>query len=564
MSLNSFRTGFQKILGSKLGYIVVFIIGGLLVFSFVYSGLGNNIRAGGGAPSQGAQSETIATVNGDPITRGDFQDRIDYYQQEATAMNQSIGPLRTAELHAQALDDLITAKLELGAAEKLGLKASDTEIEKARMQMVAHSSVAQELGLKPTASLTEIDNALSQNGQPPIESRLPNEALRQQVLLDKLQTYESNKIVVTEQDARDSFQQYHTRHILISNKSRSDVQAQSQAQQILAKAKAPGADFAALAKQYSEDPGTKNSGGDDGWIDQSTGYVPEFKQAAFALKPGQVTLVKSPQYGYFIIKLVAVRSNLPKDFSKNPAKYIDQVKQQKQQQAMQDFITGLKNAPANKIVVSDAQLRGDRTLVEASQDSDPAKQQADFRSAVADYQQALKAKPLAETAAEIQVATAQAYQGLHQTPQAIAAFQAALQTTDDPDLRMELGNLYLQSKQTGKAVEQFQQASKQAWDNQPLHQQLMMTYLQMKRPDLVAKEQDWLKKYQDRQKQMQATAPAGLPSGNIVMPAAPSPSGSATSSAPQSVQVVPSPAPGAATVVPTSGNPSAPIKKPTQ
>ena len=98
--------------------------------------------------------------------------------------------------------------------------------------------------------------------------------------------------------------------------------------QILAKAKAPGADFAALAKQYSDDPGTKAKGGDDGFIDENTQYIPEFKKAAFSLKPGEVTpdLVVSPQYGYFIIKLDAVKTALPADFEKNKAKYLAQIK----------------------------------------------------------------------------------------------------------------------------------------------------------------------------------------------------------------------------------------------
>ncbi len=126
----------------------------------------------------------------------------------------------------------------------------------------------------------------------------------------KLQTAILNSTVVTDDDARQFYTKYHTRHILIDNKSRSDAQAKVQAAQIIAKAKAPGADFAALAKQYSDDPGTKAKGGDDGFIDQSTPYVPEFKQAAFSLKPGEVTPdpVASPQFGYFIIKLDAVKS----------------------------------------------------------------------------------------------------------------------------------------------------------------------------------------------------------------------------------------------------------------
>ena len=174
-----------------------------------------------------------------------------------------------------------------------------------------------------------------------------------------------NSTIVTDDDARQFYTKYHTRHILIDNKTRSDAQAQAQAAQIILKAKAPGADFAALAKQYSDDPGTKAKGGDDGFIDQSTPYVPEFKQAAFSLKPGEITPdpVSSPQFGYFVIKLDAVKSDLPADFEKNKAKYIDQIRQQKAQDKYQALLASLKTAA--KIDVKDPALAGDRALAQA-------------------------------------------------------------------------------------------------------------------------------------------------------------------------------------------------------
>ena len=117
---------------------------------------------------------------------------------------------------------------------------------------------AAKLGLPASASVADINNALAKAGSPPLDQIFPDDSLKDSVILQKLQA--SFTKPVTEQDARDFYKEYHTRHILIDNKKVSDVQAQSKAQQILAKALAPGADFAALARQYSDDPGTKPKG----------------------------------------------------------------------------------------------------------------------------------------------------------------------------------------------------------------------------------------------------------------------------------------------------------------
>src|SRR5690606_9696973 len=68
-----------------------------------------------------------------------------------------------------------------------------------------------------------------------------------------------------------------------------------------------GADFAALAKQYSEDPGSKDKGGDLGWV--STGMlVGPFEDKLFAMENGEVAGPVTTDFGVHIIKLLSVRT----------------------------------------------------------------------------------------------------------------------------------------------------------------------------------------------------------------------------------------------------------------
>lgn len=99
-------------------------------------------------------------------------------------------------------------------------------------------------------------------------------------------------------------------HILITVSDKvSDAQAKAKAD-ALARQVAEGADFAALAKANSQDPGSAATGGDLGYAGKGM-FVPEFEQALFALKQaGDVSPVIKTPFGYHLIKLTDIRASV--------------------------------------------------------------------------------------------------------------------------------------------------------------------------------------------------------------------------------------------------------------
>lgn len=86
-----------------------------------------------------------------------------------------------------------------------------------------------------------------------------------------------------------------------------DTQAKQKAQEVLEKLKSPDADFAALAKEYSDDPGSAEKGGELGFFGPGI-MVPEFQAAAEKLAVGETTSdLVSTEFGYHIIKKIAER-----------------------------------------------------------------------------------------------------------------------------------------------------------------------------------------------------------------------------------------------------------------
>lgn len=97
----------------------------------------------------------------------------------------------------------------------------------------------------------------------------------------------------------------HVRHILLmtTNKSKEEVaKIRTKADELLKQVKG-GGDFAALATQNSEDPGSKTKGGDLGWVVRGQ-TVKNFETSAFSLKPNQISDIVTTEYGFHILQVL--------------------------------------------------------------------------------------------------------------------------------------------------------------------------------------------------------------------------------------------------------------------
>lgn len=497
--------GLRKLFHRSGKWILGIVTVAMLVTAF--TGIGANMINMRNAAGKAGSDPTIASVNGMPIKESEYQRALNQIRQMAQLYGQPQSVLTSGQDHAEALNELIQQDLIVQNAQQQGITATSADLDAARQQQLP--GLRQNLGLPANASEQQVDTALQKYNGETVEQAIPDDILRPQVIRQKYEQNLARSIRVNDQDVQAFYRQYHIRHILISDKTRSQVQAQALANAVLAKLKA-GANFTQLAQQYSDDPGVKFNKGDDGWIGQSVSFVPEFKKAAFSLAPGQITPapVYSSQYGYFIIQCVGVKENLPKDYAKNKQMYTSQVAATQEQQQEQDaFNAALAKA---KIVVNDPQLRADRELLQAQGEdaSNPVKRNADLAAAITDYQKAL---PKANFSAqgEIHAGLAHIYELENQPDKEIAELSATVQSAGTPELNMMLGDLYRKKGDTKDALAQFQLASDAAYDDQNTHMMLEQIYAQMHQPKLAAKEAALVADYKKRQQAMASYAPPG-------------------------------------------------------
>lgn len=121
-------------------------------------------------------------------------------------------------------------------------------------------------------------------------------------------TVPEEQIVEYYESNQDEFvvgEEVRARHILIRpllEDEKAWLDAEQKARDVYAQATAPGADFAALARRFSDDPGSRDGGGDLGWFERGR-MVPEFEEAVFSLNPGEVSEPVRSQFGYHVIRL---------------------------------------------------------------------------------------------------------------------------------------------------------------------------------------------------------------------------------------------------------------------
>ncbi|HHW15678.1 MAG TPA: hypothetical protein GXX28_12230 [Firmicutes bacterium] len=279
--------------------IVVYVVVVAFAASLLYVGYSGRLPVGGaalGAP--------IATVNGERISSAEFTEL--YLQiiglQEASGRTVPEG--QTEALKAQLLNQMINGKLVLQAAKQAKIKVTRDELQKAYDEYV-----------KQYPSEKAFREALKQRN---LTVRDFRDRLRDQKMVEKMVDQVQKGAKVTAADLAKAYEQVRARHILFRvTKPEEDAAAKAKAEDVVKQLKA-GADFAQLAKKLSEDPGSKDKGGDLGFFGRGQ-MDAAFEKAAFALKPNEISAPVKSTYGYHVIQVLERKEAKGPEFEKAKA-----------------------------------------------------------------------------------------------------------------------------------------------------------------------------------------------------------------------------------------------------
>lgn len=183
------------------------------------------------------------------------------------------------------------------------LLESNQQLKETFLKQMIQSMVIAEIAKKEDF---DKDPAMNEKWQFYKDSFLANEYLRSKIATQvSVQEEDVKKYYETHRDEFKTPEMVRASHILIradKNSSEEDKKkAKEKAEELLKKIKS-GEDFAKLASEFSDDPGSKTKGGDLGFF-QKGRMIKPFEEAAFALKPGEVSGIVETQFGYHIIKV---------------------------------------------------------------------------------------------------------------------------------------------------------------------------------------------------------------------------------------------------------------------
>ena len=249
--------------------------------------------APGAAPAGAAQQDpVVARVNGTELRRSEVLAA----RQMLPAQVQQI-PFD--QVYPQLLDTLVTNLLAAQAGRKQKL-ADDPEVKK-RLQW-AQDQIIEEVYLSRYIRGAMTDDRIKSRYDQFLKDQKPQD-------------------------------QVNAKHIL--------VKTEDEAKAVIADLKG-GGDFAAIAKEKSNDPGTKATGGDLGWFTKDE-MVPEFAEAAFKLQKGQYTETPvKTQFGYHVILLVDRRTAPPPSMEEARPQVVALLQRELIEQKVKELRTGAK------------------------------------------------------------------------------------------------------------------------------------------------------------------------------------------------------------------------------
>ena len=306
-----------------------------------------------GGGSDTVPSGAIAVVDGTEISQDDLDQLITQAQRGYEAQKQEFPKAGTPEyqsIQTQYVAYLVELEEFRQASDELGVSVTEKDIEDAEQELIKS---------RFDGKRAEYEKALAAQGFTAEQYR--EKALAVSALSKKIFDEVTKDAKVTEQEILAYYtqnqSQYGTpesrdvRHILVAEKSgdgKVDFAASKEKADDLYAQLQGGADFAALAKSSSADPGSKDAGGK---LTVSRGQtVPEFDKISFELDTGELSKPVKTQYGYHVIEAVSdVRKAQTTPIDKVRATIRATLLQQKRNDEMQAWVEDLKSDYEGKV-----------------------------------------------------------------------------------------------------------------------------------------------------------------------------------------------------------------------
>ncbi len=263
------------------------------------------------------------------------------YQQLLAAQSP---PLTAAEFEESVRRSLVMEKLRASVTDWLSVSDKELQDEyrrrndKVKLEVVAFNAES----YRPDVTATDADVA-SYFEAHQADFRIPEKRKVKYVLID-IDALRA-KVNVTPADLTRAYndhlaefttpEQVRASHILLKTEGKDDAAVRAKAEEILKDARG-GADFAELAKKYSEDESNAKNGGDLDYFGRGR-MVPEFDAAVFAMEPGQISDLVKTQFGYHIIKLTDKKPGTSRPLEEVRQQLTEQVQSELAQQQAADM-----------------------------------------------------------------------------------------------------------------------------------------------------------------------------------------------------------------------------------
>lgn len=322
-----------------------------LAFGLLLATLAVTVSACGGGSDE-VPSGAIAVVNGTEIQKTELDALLAQAKKGYETQSQEFPKAGTPEyqsIQTQYVAYLVELEEFRQAADDLGVEVTEKDIDAAENEVVKS---------RFDGKRSEYEKALKQQGFTAEQYR--EKALEVSALSKKIFDEVTKDVKVSEADVfkyyTENQSQYGTpesrdvRHILIAEKNGDEVDfaaSKAKADDIYAQLRG-GADFAALAKANSADPGSKDAGGK---LTISRGQtVPEFDKVSFELDNGELSKPVKTQYGYHVIEAVSdVRKAKITPLGKVRASIKATLLQEKRNEEMQAWVEGLRKDFEGKV-----------------------------------------------------------------------------------------------------------------------------------------------------------------------------------------------------------------------